>query len=218
VRLRPLLAAGLALAAISGLAACRTNVGAAAYVNGHRISESDVTKYLTPGAEPIPLADSNGQPTGQTVAPRSWVLRSLVRVQLLTDILGKSPVGAPTEAEINTAEKQLADAATLQKFDTQYVHRGYRAAFPILVLRENALEQIASAELQDSATADKLKPIIDDLSKKVTMNPRFGTWSAQNADITGNGPAVPSYLTLKPDYVPPNTGGTASATAPGQSG
>ena len=215
MRLRPLLAAGLALTCLSGLAACRTNVGAAAVVDGHRISESDVTKYLTPNAQTIPLVDSNGTPTGQTVAARTWVLRSLVRQRLLTDILSRAKSGAPNEAAITTAVNGLADAATLQRFAKEYVTRGYRPAFSALVLREDALEQIASTQLQADPS---LEPIVTQLSAKVSVNPRFGTWDAKSSDITGTTLAVPSYLTLKPDYVQPAVEGTASTAAPGQSG
>ena len=47
VRARKLTALAAAVLAVAGLSACRSNVGAAAVVDGHRISESDVHTYLT---------------------------------------------------------------------------------------------------------------------------------------------------------------------------
>ncbi len=46
MRLRKLTAAALAVLAVTGLTACKSKAGVAAVIDGHRISESDLSDYV----------------------------------------------------------------------------------------------------------------------------------------------------------------------------
>lgn len=209
MRVRELTAAGLAVACIAGLAACRTNVGEAASLNGHRITESDVSKYLTPTAEAVPQTDSTTGAALASIPARSWVLRTLLNAELYSEVLARTPTGTPSTAQIAASQTALLQGTTLDAVVLQYVAHGYKPAFARLFVHEQSIEQILGGLIQAGLDANK---ILGRIGVHASVNPRYGAWDPKTYQLsTAANAGLPSYLTLKPDYVEPDLG---SAEAP----
>jgi hypothetical protein len=200
VRLRMLTVAAVAALAVAGLGACRTNVGAAATIDGHRISESDVAKYLTSKAEGVPQQDANGGNT--TIPARSWVLRTLLNERLYGKLLAASPNGTPAAGEIADAKEQLLQGSSEDTVAKQYADHGYQRAFGAVYLRAAALEQILRTEIQNGLDVTR---ILDKLKLSIHVNPRYGQWNSKTYELsTAPGAGLPDFLKL--------TSGTATAS------
>lgn len=192
------------LACAAVLPACHTNVGAAAYFDGHRISESTVANYLTPAAQPVPVQDSTGAPTGASIPPRTEVLQILISSQLITQVLATTSAGAPDAGALAAAQATLLQGQSASSVIDQVVKLGYHPAFAAAYLHEQSLEQIlgtdAQAGLDVNATLAKLAP-------KVSVNPRYGTWDPTSYQLSSTtGVTVPGYLTVQPAWIPPTLG------------
>jgi hypothetical protein len=193
--------AAVAALAVAGLSACRTNVGAAATIDGHRISESDVAKYLTSKAEGVPQQDANGANT--TIPARSWVLRTLLNERLYGKLLAASPNGTPAAGAIADAKEQLLQGSSEEAVAKQYAEHGYQRAFGAVYLREAALEQILRTEIQNGLDVTK---ILDKLKLSIHVNPRYGQWNSKTYELsTAPGAGLPDFLKL--------TSSTAAAPA-----
>ena len=92
--------------ALGGLTACDSKVGQAAIVGGHRISESDLGKFLSP-AGPSPSALSAAANAGQGLYPKTEVVQFLVQQELFTQALAKNG-GVPSKGELATLHDQAA--------------------------------------------------------------------------------------------------------------
>lgn len=208
MRLRTLSAVAVAALAMTGLTACHTNVGAAAVFNGQRISEATVAKYLTSAAQPVPEQDSNGNTTG-TIAPRTYVLGTLLNERLYSEVLAATPTGAPSAGAISSAQQQLLQGTSPDAVTQQYVQHGYQADFATLYLHEQALEQILSTDVQGGLN---VKAILDKLRVSVSVNPRYGAWDPTTYSLsTSPNAGLPSFLTLTPGG---STFSTPSSSAP----
>jgi hypothetical protein len=197
VRLRHVVACGLAALALAGLSACSTKAGAAAFVEDHRINESDVNTYLVPG---FTVASGNTQQ--QQTPPRVIALNSLIQVQLMTQLLDKSLGGVPSETELAA----LHDEALATVFGVQQTGQDADAALRDLVTRSGLKESFVPVVVQQGeltmavikkVNAQRQSDIADAVKKAgltVTVNPRYGSWSVANAAITGS--AQPNFLTL----------------------
>jgi hypothetical protein len=193
VRFRRTAAAVAALVASAGLAGCRTNVGTAAVVNGHRITETDVNDYLTPDAQPVREQTSTGSII--SVAPRSFVLSQLVEEQLWFAII----TNLPAYRHFTTAQLDARLAAdygnkTPKSVAEGYGLRGYSTAFYQIVLRVLELGKLLQAEVQSGRDLTK---IVRTLHFPVSVNPRYGTWDQAGLRFDAT-PALPSYLSLAP--------------------
>jgi hypothetical protein len=210
VRVRQLAAVAVAAACLAGLTACRSNVGTAATLNGHRITEKDVTRYFTPAASQVPEQDST---TGSVtcIAPRTWVLRTLLSDELYTELITKAGNGQrPSAADLVAAQQQLLQGTPVSDVVKQYVSHGYQASFAPVYLHEQSLEQILRAEIQSGLDARK---VLDEVGVHVSVNPRYGSWDPRNFQLGGSPTGgVPSFLTLAPNYQPPDLGGAATAS------
>jgi len=200
----PVAAASAALAATL-LTACHSNVGAAATVDGHRITESDVSKYVGPNAQAIPESDANGQTAN--VPPKSFVLRTLIDVELFEKVLRElrteSGRAYPTPAEFAAAETAALQGGTLDQLKQAVTRSGFKVGFAPVFLRERALQTI----LSDDASADngaKIDQVIAKLHPKVSVNPRFGSWDEKTLAFTATQKdGVPSFLRADATYTPP---------------
>jgi hypothetical protein len=211
----PVAAASAALAATL-LTACHSNVGAAATVDGHRITESDVSKYVGVNAQGIPEQDSG---TGQTtnVPPKSFVLSTLINSQLFEKVLRElrteSGRAYPTPAEFAAAEASVLQGATLDQLKQGVQRSGLKGSFASVYLRERAFEAI----LSDEASADngaKLDQVIAKLHPKVSVNPRFGSWDQKTFTLAATQKdGVPSFLRANATYTPPAPASTGSPEA-----
>jgi hypothetical protein len=193
VRLRTLGAAAVAVLALAGLAGCRTNVGTAATVDGHRITESDVNDYLTPQAQPVTQQTNTGGTV--QVSPRSFVLAQLINERLGFRIVEEVPgLASLTSAQLDARlDRDLGDQTVTSVAESLGL-KGYTEAFYRIVLRVQEL----SRALQDQAQKGvDIRRILTTLTFPVTVSPRYGTWDKAGLSLRGT-IGIPSYLTVQP--------------------
>jgi hypothetical protein len=191
VRVRTLGAAAAALLALTGLAGCRTNVGQAAVIDGHKVSESDVSHYLTPDARPVTEQQQDG--TSTQVSARSFVVSQLINERLAFRILQAIPaVSSVTPAQIDAQlQTDLAGKTPREVAETLGLH-GYTDAFYRIVLRVQEI----SGVLRQQSSADVQKAL-NSVKFPVSVSPRYGRWSTADLRLT-TGAAVPGYLDVLP--------------------
>jgi hypothetical protein len=203
VRLRTLSAAIVATLAVAGLAGCRTNVGTAATVDGHRFTESQVNDYITPKAKPVALQSNSG--TVQ-VAPRSYVLENLIDDRLLVAVLRKTPGGVPSAATVAKITSQGLDGKTAAQVAESAGVVGYSKAFAKIWVHNRVLGLVlndyANRGVDVSAIAKKLH-------FPVSVSARYGAWDTKNLTLTSSaGAGLPNYLTLQPTPAPAAAAGS----------
>jgi hypothetical protein len=177
------------------LAGCSSsNVGQAASVNGQRISESDVNRYVTPQAKPVSITDQSGAST--LVSPRTFVVEILVYNRLLRDLLAKTPGGAPNAGELAQRERTVLAGKTAKAVARSQGVTGYSAAFNRELLRRLAFGAALSDRQKRGADVNKLAQKLD---VRVSLSPRYGRWDAKTLSIdTRQDAGVPSFVTLQP--------------------
>ncbi len=192
-RLLSVVAAAVLAAVV--LAGCSSsNVGVAATVNGQRITESDVNRYLTPNAQPVSVSDQSGAST--SVSPRAFVVEILVYNQLLHDLLVKTPGGVPTGGELASLEKSVLAGKTAKQVANGQGIKGFSDAFNREFVKRLAYASALQARSQQGADIDKLAKELD---IKVSLSPRYGRWNAKALSIDTRPEAgVPSFVTLQP--------------------
>lgn len=188
------LAAALAAA---GLAGCRTNVGVAARVDGHRISESDVNQYLRPqGVASDVAAASQGRP----VSPRSIVLLWLIREQVFRQSLDRLKVNV-TDGELAAQHDragslllgaQLSGSDLDSRIAQRLVRTGIKASFRDRLLRAEELE-ILLVEKRKIATEAQLAAAVRPTATRVSVSPRYGAWDSAGLQL-GQDPVLPSFV------------------------
>ena len=214
MKLRIVTAAVAATLAVAGLAGCRTNVGTAASVDGHRITESKVNSYLTAnGADPSLAASAKQQ--GQTISPRSQVLQFLIQEQLFRKTLEKTG-GVPSDAQLAALHDEAASLLLqtqlggddLDKALAQGLPRsGVSSKFADTYLRVNELEY-AIIKRKQLAQLSELTGLIKKLGIPVSVSPRYGTWSPTNLALDSKA-TTPSFLTVQPTPGAPAAGAAA---------
>jgi hypothetical protein len=203
VRLRRVGACAVAVLALAGLSACRTKAGAAAFVDGHRINEGDVSKYVVPG-----YATPSGG-TRQQAPPRVLALDSIIQTQLMARVLAKTLGGVPSESDLAAQHDQAlatvigiqqtganADAALRQLL----AERGVKASFAPVVVRQAELTMVVIKKINAQQQGD-IANAVKKAAIPVTVNARYGSWSADNASISGT--VTPDFLTLGSSAPPP---------------
>jgi SurA-like protein len=199
VRRRFLITALAASLAVAGLAGCRTNVGVAARVDGHRITESDVNAYLAPGGvDKQVVADATAQGS-QVPAPRSQVLQVLIQEQLFRKVLklrGIRPSAADLakvhdESAAAVLRTELRGAALDAALDKRLPAFGIKKSFRPLLLRTQALEYLFVKAAGDKAQAELTKADVS-----VSVSPRYGAWDPKTLQL-GNDPVLPSFVTAQ---------------------
>jgi hypothetical protein len=188
VRFRVLGAAAAAVLAVAGLAGCHANVGTAAWVDGQRISDSDVSQYITPQSQPV---------TGQngSISPRSFVLAELINERLGFKILQAIPsVSSVTSQQLDAQlQKDLAGKSVKSAAEGLGL-KGYTTDFYQIVLRVQEIARVVSSQQQSGADLQK---IFKDIHFPVTVGPRYGTWDKKNLTLNGTIP-IPNYLSVAP--------------------
>lgn len=208
----PVAAASAALAATL-LTACHSNVGTAATVNGHRITESDVAKYVTANAQPIPESD---QTTGQTtnVPPRSFVLTVLLDSRLFEQVLREVRTEAnrayPSQSEVSAAENTFLSGASVRQLEQGVMKSGLTAAFADLYLKERGLEELLGTEAKGGAD---INTVVAKLHAKVSVNPRYGVWDPKTFTLNSTSKdGLPSFLHANATYTAPAPSAARSGT------
>jgi hypothetical protein len=191
----------IAAVAVAGLSGCRTNVGTAATVNGSKISESDVGKYITAeGVDPSLAAQANGQ----VKSPRSQVLEFLIQQRVFErtlDTIGGVPSDTALSASHDEAasvlsQTQLSGAAFDTEIGRELVRAGVKSDFLRVFLRVQELEY-AIIKRRSLTQLSELLTLIRKAGVTVSVSPRYGKWDANTLSLDGK-PAVPSYLSVQP--------------------
>jgi hypothetical protein len=189
-------ACAAALVALAGLSACDTNAGAAAFVGGDRITEADVTKYLTPTSTPY----SNS--SGGEVRPKSLVLQTLIREQIFAKALAQHG-GNPTASELARAKSSILQGSSDEQLTAQITQTGFAAAFEPVFVSSNEFGAIFAQRLGAQSDQDVINAL-NKLGIKVSVSPRYGQWnSTQLALQNGVDPGLSGVLTLPSTSSPP---------------
>jgi hypothetical protein len=213
VRVRKLTAvvgmtAAMALA-MGGLTACDSKVGEAAIVGGHRISESDLGKFLSP-AGPSPSALSAAAKGGVGLYPKTDVVQFLVQQELFEQALANNG-GVPSKVELAALHDQagatlLGAQVTGAKLDTELSNaltaRGTAAPFLPVVLRTFELEMALVLKVK-AGSQSELAAAVNKLHIKVQVNPRYGKWDPKTVSLGAPTSNIPDFLKL---------GGVSTAT------
>jgi hypothetical protein len=197
---RRLLCAVIAAAlAVPTLAACRSDIGVAARVDGTRITESDVNQYLSAGGVDKTLA-AQAKANQQTISPRTLVLSVLIQEQVFAKTLRRQKINVESgdlsalhdRAGSGILQADIGGAALDSKLEELVAHYGIKRNFRAKLLRTTELRLllIEKAKIDsDSRYVALLKPV----ASRVTVSPRYGTWDVQSLDLTGK-PTLPSFV------------------------
>jgi hypothetical protein len=181
-----------AAAMVVGLSACQVKVGQAAYVDKIAISESDVASYVS-----VTAAD----PGANSISAKSFAVQELIKNVLLARLARDIGGTLPSDSDLST----LHDSALSQVFSQQISgadadkqlriaadQKGLRPKFDALYVHNIELSTAIGSYLQ-SASADEQGRLQKDINAiKVKLNPRYGTWSSNNLQVTGA--TSPSWL------------------------
>lgn len=202
MRLRTLGAAAAAVLAAATLAGCRTNVGVAARVDGHRITESDVNGYLTPNAQPVSVSETGGV----QLPPRAFVLEQLLDERLGLKLLERVPAESRlTSKQLDAQLDRDLQGRSEKSVAEQGGLKGYTKSFYRIVLRVREI----SIRLQTvQQQGGDVRQLINALKVPVWVSPRYGKWDRSTLSIDGTG-GLPSFLELQSSDV----GGQANAPA-----
>ena len=185
--------AAAAVLAVAGLTACQSKGGVAAIIDGHRITDSDVAGYMTRKAEPFPAQDANGGTI--SIAPRVFVLETLLDERVYTKILQKTPDGLPDEAQLNAAKEQLYGTTADADVAKQYVQHGYTSALSKHALRVQVLLEVIKSEAQQGLD---IQSVLAKATPDVTVSGRYGKWDAKNLQLSTDPSAgLPDFVSFK---------------------
>jgi hypothetical protein len=196
VRIRWLAAATLCALGALLLTGCDSKIGTAAEVNGSKISESDVARYLDPA-------------TADAGRARNLALQYQIREKLFTVAL-QSKHALPSDADLqklhdqavsNLLGQQLSGAQGDQTLRSTMTQNGLKPSFADKLVRSFELEltyaKAINANQESQVAADLVKQKI-----AVTVNPRYGSWDTSTFGFTGLGskqlPPVVSLGTTLP--------------------
>lgn len=193
MRVRYVGAVAAAVLAVTGLAGCKNNVGTAAVIDGHRVTESDVSGYLTQKAQPVIERDANGSTV--SISPRSFVVSELINQKLYFKVIGAIPsVSKLTETQLDSQlQSDLQGKSVTQVAESLGLH-GYTEDFYKIVLR--AQEEVLVLRSAQSNGVD-VSAAIHKVDFPVTVSPRYGTWDQKRLEFSAGG-RVPSYLDVQP--------------------
>ena len=117
-KLRPLAVLPVLMLGCLGLVGCDSKAGTAAVVDGHRITEKELSRYVPANAQPIPAGD------GSTSTPaKNFVLQYLVRNQVFPLLLAAA--GTPvTEAQLQAGKAEALGGTTEADLTEQITQAG----------------------------------------------------------------------------------------------
>jgi hypothetical protein len=171
-----------------GLVACDSKAGTAAVVDGHRITEKDLSRYVPASTQPIPTGD------GSTSTPaKNFVLQYLVRNEVFPILLAAT--GSPvTEAQLEKGKAEALGGGNEAELTRQITQAGLSARFEPVLLRNRELLNLVRAKLTtDKQIADALAKVKD----KVSISPRYGSWDLNSLSVVNLGKKqLPSVLSF----------------------
>ena len=171
-----------------GLTACDSKAGTAAVVNGHRITEKELSRYVPANAQPIPTGD------GSTSTPaKNFVLQYLIRNEVFPLLLATTGTTV-TEAQLQAGKAEALGGVTEAELTKQITQAGLSARFEPVLLRNRELLNIVRAKLTtDKQVTEALAKIKD----KVSVSPRYGGWDLNSLSVVNLGKKqLPSVLSF----------------------
>ena len=192
MRVRYLGAAAAAVLALTGLAGCKTNIGTAAIIDGHKVTESDINHYLTPDAQPV--TQQNQSTGGSTqVSPRSFVMSTLINERLGFKLMALIPsVSGITESQLDAQlQNDLAGKTPRQVAEQGGLH-GYTDDFYKILLRVRELVFVVQQQ-----PGNVVQRAFSKVNFPVYVAPRYGQWDSKQLLFTA-GSALPGYLEVQP--------------------
>ncbi len=217
MRLRKLGAGAIALLAVTGLSSCDSKVGQAAVVQGHRLSDSDLSAYIQTGAKSY--TDKN---SGATVVPKLYALENWIDDQLFERAV-ESRGGRVTAPELRLTRGLVVGSGSPEDISTFYTKLGYTERFAKLFLHEQQMvvllvkrlvpkvpdSQIISA-LQSGQLGGALLGAVKKVKANVSVSARYGKWDASKLALTDTpGAGLPSFIT----FLAQDAAGTANVPA-----
>lgn len=211
-RLPAVLAAALALTL---LAACRTHVGAAAFVAHTRISESDVRQYVDPHG-PSAQALAQAQQSGGTLNARTEATSILVTDLVFREVLSQRNL-LPNAAAL----RQLHDPALAffgaqsggaqidATLSTSLQANGLKPTLLPKLLDNYELEYVLIQKI-NAQTLAELSKAVAAANVPISVSPAYGTWDPANVRV-GSAP-LPAFLNTKLTYTPGAPSSSPSAT------
>ena len=199
MRFRKIGACAVAALAVTGLTACQTKAGAAAVIDGQRINQSDVNKYVDPGytmPTPTPGAQAQAQE-----APRIIVLNTLIEDRLMRAVL-KSQGGVPSDEELQKLhDEAFAVQLNIQQGGSQaddtlrnaLGKSGLKESFGDVFVRGLELKQAVIDKIKAQRQSD-IANAVKKLDIPISVNGRYGSWSATDASLVDYTP--PDFITL----------------------
>jgi hypothetical protein len=195
----------LALAASLVLSACQTKVGLAASVGGNRLTDSALTTYVRPGAQPVNVSNSDG--SSQTIVPKQAVVETWMQ-RALFDAATSAHGGARTDAETRAARSAVLGSHSIKETENAVGARGFTAKFgDLLVDREVAVVVLiqrlqkgidAGQDLNVLNTTDANNAIIAAVKgahPDIVVSPRYGTWDETHLALSADPNAgLPSFI------------------------
>jgi hypothetical protein len=189
--------------AMGGLTACDSKVGQAAIVDGHRISESDLTKFVSP-AGPVPSVLAAAAKAGQSVYPKTEVVQILIQQELFERTLEKNG-GVPSQGQLASLHDQaaatflgtqLTGAALDSYLESAQGDYGYASAYAQALLRTVELEAALAVKISAQSIAD-VAAAVNKLGLQVQVNPRYGKWESKTLTLAGPTSNIPDFLKLE---------------------
>jgi hypothetical protein len=179
-----------AVVATVGLTGCQTKVGLAASVNGTDLTDSDLSGYVQPGAQPFQTND------GTTIVQKTFALQTWLVAQNYAAAI-EANGGRATAAEDSAARALELGGHQISEVQAQFTRSPYRFTAKMgdlqlfqltreIILTQRLLGNGASAQqavaaLQSSRiTSTRLHQVIEKAAPQVTVSPRYGTWSSAN--------------------------------------
>jgi hypothetical protein len=196
VKVRRLLVLPIVALVGLSLAGCDTKAGTAAVINGQKISEATVSKFVSAGGNDPATA-------------RSFVLNYLVREQIFSAALRGRGVD-PSDADLTALHdsaisnvlvgQQVSGAAADAVVDTGIARVGAEPGFREPLVRGAELELL----LANKIGAQSEKEVLTEIAKQkvsVSVSRRFGGWDAATVTLQGlSKNQVPSFVTLDGPY------------------
>lgn len=170
------------------LTGCDSKAGTAAVVNGQKISENDLSSYLTPGAPPIP----SGNGTTSTPA-RTFVLRLLIQTKVFPLLLvaGGTPA---SDGVLDASKASILQGSTEQNLTDQITKSGLKAKFEPVYLRYLELSRYLQDKLTDPKKQQSALAAVKDA---VSISPRYGSWDPIGLSLVDLGKKqLPSMLSF----------------------
>ena len=175
---------------VCGMTACRTNVGNAATIDGHRVSETTVGNYVTESAEPIKSTDGS-----QSIEPKPFVLDVLIEQRLYPKLLIAAKVGSPGKGQLSTLRRQYLAGKTAKATVEKLGAKGYTRAFDEVIVE---VQVYATLLNQAQSAGTDLNTVAAKLTFPVSVNPRYGTWDRKNLQVSsGRTSGLPGFLKLQ---------------------